>query len=46
MKWIRNLIRRFSVFNIIISKTTIRSLDLLDSIDEIDKNFKDKIKGK
>lgn len=43
MKWFKNLLRRFCEWNIIMSKTTITSLDLMDDIKEMNKSFKSKI---
>jgi hypothetical protein len=42
--WIKNFIRKFCEMNIILSKTTIVSMDLMDDLKEMKKGFNDKIK--
>ncbi len=44
MKKIRNFIRKICTFNIIMAKTTIASLDIMDDLNEINKTFNKKIK--
>lgn len=46
MKWINKLIRNICEWNIIMSKTTLASIDLLDDLKSFNKNFKDKINPK
>ena len=43
MKWIKNLIRKVCEWNIIMSKTTLVSMDLIDESEAMNKTFKDKI---
>lgn len=45
MNWIKNLIRKVCELNIIMSKTTLASIDLIDDLKSINKNFKDKIEN-
>lgn len=45
MNWIKNLIRKVCEFNIIMSKTTLQSMDLMDDLKSMNKNFKDKIEN-
>ena len=43
MKWIKSFIRKVCEWNIIFSKTTLISIDLMDDLKAMNKNFKDKI---
>lgn len=43
MKWFNNLIRKICSWNIIMSKTTLASMDMMDELESMNKNFKDKI---
>lgn len=43
MKWIKKFIRKVCEWNIIMSKTTLKSMDLIDGLEALNKNFKDKI---
>ncbi len=41
--WFKNFVRKICEFNIIISKTTLRSMDFMDDFTAFNKKFKDKI---
>lgn len=43
MKWIKSFIRKVCEWNIIMSKTTLVSMDLMDDLKAMNKTFKDKI---
>jgi hypothetical protein len=43
MKFIKNFIRKVCEWNIIMSKTTLASMDLMDDLKSMNKTFKDKI---
>lgn len=45
MKWIKSFIRKFCEWTIIISKTTLLCVDLIEDLDAMNKNFKDKIEA-
>lgn len=44
-KWLRNKIIGFCEFMIIMSKTTIKSIQLIDKLSDMDDNFKSKLKN-
>lgn len=43
MEWIKSFIRKVCELNIIMSKTTLVSMDLMDDLKVMNKTFKDKI---
>ena len=43
MKWIKNFITKICEWSIIMSKTTLISLDLIDDLKSMNKSFNDKI---
>ena len=43
MEWIKSFIRKVCEWNIIMSKTTLVSMDLMDDLKAMNKTFKDKI---
>ena len=43
MKWLKKFIRKVCEWNIIMSKTTLVGMDLMEDLDEMNKTFKDKI---
>ena len=43
MEWIKSFIRKVCEWNIIMSKTTLVSMDLMDALKVMNKTFKDKI---
>ena len=45
MEWIKSFIRKVCELNIIMSKTTLVSMDLMDELNAMNKNFKDKIEN-
>ena len=45
MKWIKSFIRKVCELNIIMSKTTLVSMDLMDDLKAMNKTFKDKIEN-
>lgn len=44
MKWFLNFAKRLAQFQIIMGKTTLKSIELIEDIDGINKGFKDKLK--
>lgn len=42
IRWIKNIIRKVCEWNIIISKTTLASMDLMDDLRAMNKTFKNK----
>ena len=45
MKWIKSFIRKVCEWNIIMAKTTLVSMDLMDALKAMNKTFKDKIEN-
>jgi len=45
MEWIKSFIRKVCELNIIMSKTTLVSMDLMDDLKAMNKTFKDKIEN-
>ena len=45
MKWIKSFIRKVCEWNIIMSNTTLVSMDLMDDLKAMNKTFKDKIEN-
>ena len=45
MKWIKSFIRKVCELNIIMAKTTLVSMDLMDDLKAMNKTFKDKIEN-
>jgi hypothetical protein len=42
-KWILNFIKRLAQFQIIMGKTTLKSVELIEDVNNINKGFKDKL---
>ena len=45
MEWIKSFIRKVCEWNIIMSKTTLVSMDLMDDLKALNKTFMDKIEN-
>ena len=45
MEWIKSFIRKVCEWNIIMSNTTLVSMDLMDDLKAMNKTFKDKIEN-
>ncbi len=41
--WFKNFVRKLCEFNIIMSKTTLRTMDFMEDMEAFDKKFKEKI---